>query len=96
MEQQGISFEIIISLISAHSEDFIDLRQSFHNYVQQGSSRTGQATPFLSIDPEEPIATARMHLAGLDPENVFEVRSSHINEQNETVVRYIAFHLRLI
>ena len=96
MQQYRIGFEIIISQISAPSADFIDLRQSFHNFVQQGSSRTGQATPFLSIDPEAPIATARMHLAELDPENVFEVRSSHINEQNETVVRYIAFHLRLI
>ena len=88
--------KLLFPKFSAYSGDFIDLRQSFHNYVQQGSSRTGQATPFLSIDPEEPIATARMYLAGLDPENVFEVRSSHINEQNETVVRYTAFHLRLI
>ena len=86
--------KLLFPKFPAYSGDFIDLRQSFHNYVQQGSSRTGQATPFLSIDLKEPIATARMQLAGLDPENVFEVRSSHINEQNETVVRYIAFHLR--
>ena len=88
--------KLLFPKFPAYPGDFIDLRQSFHNYIQQGSSRTGQATPFLSIDPEAPIATARMHLAELDPENVFEVRSSHINEQNETVVRYTAFHLRLI